>query len=96
MAISHLMLLAGEQHLTAARLAAAALRLPNRAGLPVAPPPSPLRPGSLTCPDVPVEAGSKDRACDSVGGDIHVHAQVNGGAWSGWSWASTSTKQCQT
>ncbi|MGW0314054.1 hypothetical protein [Streptomyces flavidovirens] len=42
----------------------------------------------------PVEAGSKDRACDGVKVEIRVHAQVSGGVWSGWSPAST--KQCQT
>ncbi|MFI6933899.1 hypothetical protein [Streptomyces sp. NPDC050287] len=42
----------------------------------------------------PIEAGSKDRACDGVKVEIRVHAQVSGGAWSGWSPAAT--KQCQT
>ncbi|THA46492.1 hypothetical protein E6R62_33720 [Streptomyces sp. A1136] len=42
----------------------------------------------------PLEAGSKDRACDGVRVEVRVRAQAGGGAWSGWSPAAT--KQCQT
>lgn len=42
----------------------------------------------------PVEVGSTTRVCGPVKVEIRVHARADGGAWSGWSPAST--KQCQT
>ncbi|OEJ36101.1 hypothetical protein [Streptomyces subrutilus] len=42
----------------------------------------------------PLEVGSTTRVCGPVKVEIRVHARADGGAWSGWSPAST--KQCQT